>query len=457
MRTQTLTGAMVVLAIAIRIAAILLLQSHEVPRSTFEHGEIAANLLKGRGFSIRFLGVDGPTSQQAPLYPFVVAGAYWLGGIETPHALLILQCGQALLAGLLVWAVIQLGREIVPNHPRAWLLAGLITGVHPTLVYAVTHVQVAGLAATLVVLSFLFAHRLARMNRWSDLIANGIVTGLLILTDPILGLIVPAVALVLAQRLGVWVAARRLGTISLVITLMITPWVLRNASVHGEFVPIKSTFGYAFWQGNCALSQGTDKVVRESVEEVLEAPTEGLRGLNRQLWEARHEAGYIDDIALSHKDYQELSTHSEPSRSRLLFHRALNDLKADPARYPTLCLRRLRAFLLWDQTNPKTRNLIYRTGHLCLTVTALLAWFTIGSDLRRQLASTCYFVVGLTCFHSLTIVSARFHIPIEPILGLWAGIGLDRVWLEIGSRLRPSENQRRTISSYASGSNLGFR
>ena len=40
----------------------------------------------------------------------------------------------------------------------------------------------------------------------------------------------------------------------------ISPWLVRNYRVHGEFVAIKSTFGYAFWQGNCALSEGTDKV-----------------------------------------------------------------------------------------------------------------------------------------------------------------------------------------------------
>jgi hypothetical protein len=63
----------VLLAILARVAAIVVLESHRVPRSTFEHGEIAANLLAGRGFSIRFLGAEGPTSQQAPLYPCLVA------------------------------------------------------------------------------------------------------------------------------------------------------------------------------------------------------------------------------------------------------------------------------------------------------------------------------------------------------------------------------------------------
>ena len=135
---------------------------------------------------------------------------------------------------------------------------------------------------------------------------------------------------------------------------------MRNALVHGEFVAIKSTFGYAFWQGNCKLSEGTDKVRRASIEPILRrgASESSLSGLNRALWEARHEAGYLDDIALTKDDYRRLGSVSEPERSRILFRRALAELGADPWRYPRLCLRRLRYFVLFDETNPKSRVLI---------------------------------------------------------------------------------------------------
>ncbi len=119
MRTQVrgkdvrLIWALIALAIAARAGAVLVLQSHAVPRSTFEHGEIAANLLAGRGFAVRFLGGDGPTAQQAPLYPWVVAAAGWLGGgdVNAPRSLLILELGQALLGGLLVASVVRLARR----------------------------------------------------------------------------------------------------------------------------------------------------------------------------------------------------------------------------------------------------------------------------------------------------------------------------------------------------------
>ena len=151
-------AGLVLLAIAVRAAAVLILQSHHVPRSTYEHGEIAANLLAGHGFSVRFLGAWGPTSQQAPIYPALVALAYAVGGAETPAALLTLELAQAILGGLLVLGVLRLAREAA--HQRAVsIAAGLIAALHPTLVYAATHVQVSLLGATLLTWTLVCAFR----------------------------------------------------------------------------------------------------------------------------------------------------------------------------------------------------------------------------------------------------------------------------------------------------------
>lgn len=488
---------LIVLAILLRAGAVLVLQSHRVPHSTYEHGEIAANLLVGRGFSVRFLGADGPTSQQAPVYPLLVTGAFALAGVETPQALLILELGQALVGGLLVACVLMLARELAHGRPWVALTAGLLTACHPTLVYAATHVQVALLAATLLTLAFAGGFRTGRTGRMRDAVLTGLALAALILTDPILGLAgagiawavalgqprgalllppplwesagvggsgpqrphSPSPSLTLPHKGGGDQNARRqpqpnrantrrpfhpqsppflsdrsrvrsltlTATIAITALLGISPWIVRNAWVHGEIVFIKSTFGYAFWQGNCALSEGTDKVVRSSVERALAKSTGGLRGLNEALWAARHEAGYVDDVALTPADYRMLAALSEPERSRVLFRRALDDLRADPGRYPRLCLRRLRYFVLFDETNPKTRNAIYRASHLGLTLLVAIGLLLAPGDLRRRLAPTLVTAALVTLFHALTIVSARFHIPLEPLMAVWAAAGTARL------------------------------
>lgn len=413
-------SVVIALAIASRVLAILVLQSHTIPRSTFEHGEIAANLLKGRGFSVMFLGADGPTSQQAPIYPAFVAVFYAIGGIESPRSLLMLQLTQAAIGGLMALGVMRLVREVAPSQTRMAIVAGLISALHPTLIYSATHVQVAVIATTLLTWTLALAYKAGRTGSRIDAASCGMTLGLLALTDPILALAAPAVVWAVAMGRG-WRAAPRLVALAAVVAgLIIAPWIARNAKVHGEFVFIKSSFGYAFWQGNCALSEGTDKVVRRSVETALNSSEGGLKGLNEALWKARHEAGYLDDIALTRADYATLSKLSEPARSRLLFARAMDDIRHDPWRYPRLCLRRLRYFILFDETNPKTRSLAYRVPHVLLTLGAMIGLVVMPRTVRRRLGPTFLTAALIAAFHAATIVSARFHVPIEPLMAIWA-------------------------------------
>jgi hypothetical protein len=431
--SRSVDAALIGLAIISRVAAVWVLQSHLVPRSTYEHGEIAANLLAGRGFAIKFLGADGPTSQQAPVYPATVALAYAIGGVETPQSLLLLELGQSVLGGLLVLGVLRLCRLIAPAWPWMAWIAGLIVALHPTLVYAATHVQVALLGATLLTWVLAWAYQTGSSAQARDAAITGALLAVLALTDPILALSMVGVAWAILQ-IGTRMPGDRrrslclTAVVAFVAFVGITPWLVRNFSIHGELVAIKSTFGYAFWQGNCALSEGTDKVVRPSVERVLDRDRKGsgLVGLNRTLWEARHKAGYLDDIALTKADYRLLGSVSEPERSRILFRRSLADLEANPTRYVRLCLRRLRYFILFDETNPKSRVLAYRLPHLGLTIFAGIGLLLAPSSLRWKLLPTIATVILITLFHALTIISARFHIPIEPLLAIWGAAGCTR-------------------------------
>jgi hypothetical protein len=451
-RTRRLADSAIIgLAIAMRVAAVLVLQSHQVPRSTYEHGEIAANLLAGHGFSMRFLGADGPTSQQAPIYPTLVALAFAIGGVESPQALLLLELGQSLLGGLLVLGMLKVARHVAPERPWLAWATGLLVALHPTLIYAATHVQIASLATMLFVWTLALAYETAATGRSRAACLTGGLLALLVLTDPILAMVSLGVAWAIWQSADhkpsrIRRVFRLLAIVAVTSVAGVTPWLVRNALVHGEFVAIKSTFGYAFWQGNCALSEGTDKVVRPSVDSILERGQHGssLADWNRLIWKARHEAGYLDDIVLTRDDYLLLGSVSEPERSRILFRRTQAELKADPDRYRRLCLQRLRYFILFDETNPKSKFLIYRVPHLGLTIVAALGLILAGPELRRRLMPTIVTVAAIVLFHSLTIVSARFHIPIEPLMALWGAAGLVRMVDCRSSRTRAIDHSAAT-------------
>jgi hypothetical protein len=354
--------------------------------------------------------------------------------VETPFSLLLINLSQAALGGVLVAGVLRLGRTVAPHRPSVARVAGLICAVHPTLVYAATHVQVASLGTTLLVWTLALAHETGAAGRTQDAIGTGALLATLALTDPILAMSTFGIVCAIWQSASVRQdrvrrSLRLCGIIATTTAAGLMPWLVRNYSVHGEFVPIKSTFGYAFWQGNCALSEGTDKVVRPAVTRILRSDSGGssLKDLNRRIWAARHEAGYLDDIALSKTDYRLLGAVSEPERSRILFQRALAELRTDPTRYVVLCLRRLRYFVLFDETNPKSKVLAYRVPHVALTILAALGLALAGPSLRRRLLPTILTASAIALFHTMTIVSARFHIPIEPLLALWASAGISRI------------------------------
>lgn len=422
---------MLVLALAVRLAALALLIGSDASGAyAYEHGEIARNLLQGNGFSVRLLGAWGLTSQQAPVVPFLLAGCYAVAGAGTStahHLFFGLQAVEGVLtvAGAMALAV----RVFGPS--RRVLLVGAWTALHPTLVYAVTHIQVVSTATMLLVWAFVGLWDIrARPNR-RGAAATGLLMGLLALTDPILALagVGATAAWLLIDRPRSRSEAIRLAKAWAVLVAMsvatLLPWTIRNYRVHGRPVFVKSTFGYAFWQGNNRLSSGTDKVVRASVAETLAEHTgSGLAAADERLWRARHEAGCVDDIALTSEEKLRLGLLSEAARSSELMRRAKEDLAAEPGRYARLSLRRLRYFLWFDETNPKTATPIYRAPHALLTIAAGAGWLLMGSAMRRKLAMTSI-AFGLTAaFHALTITAPRFHVPWEPLLIVWATASL---------------------------------
>jgi len=461
MRASRRTIGLVVLcglALGLRVWVVVALSGEYAGPVGYEHARIAENLLAGRGFSVEFLGHQGPTSQQAPFYPFLLAAFYWCFGVGTPQAILAVELLQCVAGTALVLAVVWLGWSLVPDEPGVGWTAGLGAAVYPTHLYMVTHLQVALWAALL--LTLLVA--VVVSPRWrattGGAILAGCLAGVLLLAEPILALAVPVCVLAfwLAEASGSWTARLRpapLGRVLLmagVAAAIITPWSVRNYLVHGRFVFIKSTFGYALWQGNNPASWGTDKIPKPSVERLRLDHDGTLTGVNRALWEARHETLYIDDVLLKPTGYRDFVGLSEPDRSRLLGRRAVEFIRRNPGRYGRLCLRRLRYFLLFDETNPKAANRIYRAATVVWLVLGGIGLLVCGRRWRAFWPTFAIFTL-VTLFHSLVITSVRFRIPLEPLSFVWAAAAVTPILLHLAPRrrirvYRPGERCRRPSS-----------
>lgn len=214
-------------------------------------------------------------------------------------------------------------------------------------------------------------------------------------------------------------ALGRLALMAGVAAAMVAPWTARNWWVHGEPVFIKSTFGYAFWQGNNPIGLGTDKIPKPSAERLRHEHDGTPAGMDRALWEARHETLYVDDVLLGPDGCRELAGLSEPARCRVLGRRARQFVRENPGQYARLCLKRLQYFLLFDETNPKAANRLYRLSTVVWLVLAAVGLLA-SRDRWRALWPTYAIFAAVAAFHALVIVSARFRIPVEPMTFVWA-------------------------------------
>jgi hypothetical protein len=444
-------------ALGLRLSVVWLLATEHKGPLTYEHGEIAKHLIAGEGFSVRFLGGKGPTSQQAPFYPVLLAGAYSIFGADSPAALLAVKLLQAVAGTALVLCVAWLGWSLIPNRPGIGWTAAWGAALYPTHVYMITHMQVGVWAALELVLLLAVIAEPRRNGSLLRAVSAGLIAGLLLLTEPILALALPVAAVMLWRRerssslrtrLSHWTSPRnifrhqspylaRVLCMASVAVIVIAPWLWRNYRVHGEFVFIKSTFGYAFWQGNNSLSWGTDKIPRPVAETLRQQHDGTLADMDRALWEARHKTLYIDDMALTKDDYRELASLNEPGRSRLLMARATEFIRDNPQQYARLCLRRLRYFLLFDETNPKAAQRLYRIATV-LWLTLAFIGVLASRPYWRSLWPTFAIFAVVALFHTLTITSARFRIPLEPMTFVWAAAAVAPLAGRLLSRIRVS-------------------
>ncbi len=436
------------LALAVRVWVVLAAASEPTVPPTNEAAAIAENLLAGRGFSLDVLGAEGLTSCQAPFYPMLLATAYRLFGVGTPEALLAIGLLQCAVGTAVVLAVVWLSWSLVPDRPGIGWAAGLIAALYPTHILMVTRLQLALWAALLLTLLLATVVSVRWRATRARAVLAGSLAGLLLLVEPVLWLALPVCGLVFwlsesrvgrSDRFG-RLALYRLVLMAGICALIITPWTVRNCLVHGRIVPIKSTLGYAFWQGNNSISWGTATIPPPAAELLRHSQDGKLIDTNRP---GGRDTLLVDDLLLGPDDYGELAALSEPERSRLLGARAWRFVRAEPGQYASLCLRRLRYFLLFDETDPVTVDWLARVSSVAWLVLVFVGLLICG-DRRRELWPTWAIFAAVALFHSLVIVSPWSRVALEPMTFIWAAwaIGPIAAWHRPIKVYRPGQRAR---------------
>jgi 4-amino-4-deoxy-L-arabinose transferase-like glycosyltransferase len=330
---------------------------------------------KGDDFAQTFLdsGTYGfipgiPSAYTQPLYGFFLIQLYWV----FDRHWLVIGLAQVLVAVVTAWLVYEVGRRVL--DARVGLVAGLLTTLHPYLVWHDVHMNREILDHFLAVAAVLVTLVVAERGGlwWGALL--GLVSGVMILGN-VRTLFVPLVlgAYVLWRRRGwTWEPALALG----VTALALVPWVVRNERNVG-CVAI-TTDARALWKAN-----------------------------NVNTLETLQRGGWIDDVPnipgtpLTPQDAGELYRKTgrivrtdECAQMRFYRKRAVEFVREHPGEKAKLAA--YGAKLLWQPNVPKTEGRPGRGTFL---------------DVARDWAEPLFMVpVYLLALYGLTLVPRHFAV-----------------------------------------------
>jgi 4-amino-4-deoxy-L-arabinose transferase-like glycosyltransferase len=236
-------GAIVLFAIALRLAAVGADSGYRPANDALEYDYLARSIAAGDGYpETGYLLQGGPTAVRGPGYPYLLGAVYALSGNSLTAARLL---GVA-LGALSVLLLYLIAKRIWGK--RIGLIAAALAAAFPSLVLLSRDLVSENLfialelAAVLCVLNF---RRSGGALRWAG--AAGALCGLAALTRN------TGLALAIPIALGVWTLRPRWGVAALAAPLLvlacgavvIAPWIVRDAAEFGRFVPITTSSGIA--------------------------------------------------------------------------------------------------------------------------------------------------------------------------------------------------------------------
>jgi 4-amino-4-deoxy-L-arabinose transferase-like glycosyltransferase len=252
----------VAVAFVLRLAVIVIGHTYRINplRDHFqfgwEMGRIARSILNGQGFSSPTDLDTGPTAWAAPVYPYVIAGAFKVFGLYTRAAAFAMLAFNSLFASLTCWTIYLIGTRVhneQVGRASAWTWA-----LFPYVIYwPVRIIWEVSFSTFLLSLALWLTIRMADSARRRDWIIYGLLWGLILLTNTTLVILLPFFLVWIiyhAPQLSRQYSGAALAV--LVALLCITPWTIRNYQAFGRFVFIRDNLPLELHESNNSESFG---------------------------------------------------------------------------------------------------------------------------------------------------------------------------------------------------------
>lgn len=430
-RVRALAWPLAIFALALVLRLLWLSYVHPDPRDgryddSLWYDSTARALTAGRGFIFEpvLWRVDsqpiypdlepGPTAYRPIGYPLVVAGLYKVFG----GSLLAAQLLNVLLGAATAVAAYAVGRLAFDR--RVGVAAGLLTAAFPS------HVLFSSLLMTEVTATLLLAATVWLALAWTmggrpstnRLLLLGVAVGAATLVRPEMLVLPLAFAAVWWSTAGSWrVVALRLGLTAAGATLLLAPWLARNAVQMGS--PVLTTgMGDAFLQGH---HEGADGRPDLFVVAAFQSSYHGLGNAEREVRVSRDATREALEFALSH-----------PLDELRLVGQRLYYLYASD-----------EAGISWTQSNRPVLGVtaedrllvlcsVYYFAVLGSAVLGAPFWFAPRQPRRLLLVA----VIGVHALVFALLFSGhdRYHLPLLPVFSVLAAAAWVRVldWWRMG-------------------------
>lgn len=378
-----------------------------------DYDQLANTLATGNGY--RFSPQTAETLMREPGYPLLLAAIFSLFGYSLPAARFV----NLLLTAGVAWIVIAMVQASARNDRLASAGAAGLIFLHPGILIAEAR---GGFEMLYALCLALFAWQFSRaMNgeRRRDWLLAGAILGLAILVRSSL-IAFPMVALawwVLERKKerGWYGIIAKFLLLTVAMGVVIGPWIARNYTVAGQFVPTATISGIAAHVGEYVCRN------RDSYRPLVQLDA-GARDERAQIARA---AGYRFEDAYFPQFY---STRDEIEFSRTLRQRVLDYYVANPGAFVTCAASNVVNFWFAGKNRlASALNVIIQVPYLVLAVFGAF-WLARESNGRTQLITVLLIVGYSIIVHAVTFAQARYSVPIIPLLCVLGAQPLARLW-----------------------------
>ncbi|MCC7087164.1 MAG: glycosyltransferase family 39 protein [Pirellulales bacterium] len=375
-----------------------------------DYDTLAVNLVEHQVYAFQ---PDVLTSLRPPLYPLLVAGVYEACGVRNWQAVRGLQIVISLAT---VWLIYQLGKAIY-SPPTALLAAGL-TCFYPSLIAYNSLLLTETLFTFLLCASCLAIIRAFQSNRATMWAASGVLLGLGSLTRSILWLLPPLLVLWIlgCGQSNLAHRCKAAAAMCLAFSIVIVPWSIRNTRLQHTFITIDVMGGRNLMMGNYdhtplyrawdAIGVSGDKAWHR----VLKAENPQAKNLTQ---------GQIDKLAMA-SGLKYMLAHPQLTAQRCLI-KFINFWQLE---------REIVAGAKEGNFTPLPNSAVVAlatmiVGSYCLVAFAGVFGLLLVPPSNRMIHYLLLLLIGFTCaLHTLTFGHSRYHLPLIPIVALYAAAAI---------------------------------